>query len=402
MKILHINSAPVYGGAEIYLKGLCALLSEKGHDSIFCYTTYAPDGYKRERNEYFIGESQGVRTGLGAIKRLRRIINYENPDIIHLHSADYNTSPLVIRAMKRMRPTVYTVHNILGFCPKDPGAERLEDRSRILSSTKGICDRPVDLSCLKSKCINNRGPDRIYTLLLRLWKIHEYKRLDRIVVHSRFVKETLLRQGFPKEKISLVKMFIPVERQWQREPVSSERDKAILFIGSLSRAKGIFEFVRALNMIRDIKYKAIIVGDGYCYREVRRDIERMNLSEKVILKGWVSHEMLHIYYNMASVVVMPTMCPEALGFVGIEAMYFGKPVIAFDSGGINEWLRHGSNGYIVPFNDVKGFADVIRHTLEDDRMRLKLSENAIVMSQEFLHRDRHIERILEIYREAKR
>jgi glycosyltransferase involved in cell wall biosynthesis len=403
MKILHINSSPVHGGAEIYLKNLCASLSEKGHESIFCYTISAPDDYNTGKNEYFIGESHGIRTGLKVIKKLKNIISRENPNIVHLHSADYHTSPLLIRAIYRMKPAVYTVHNILSYCPKDPRAEKLQHRAKILLSTKDICDKPVGLECIKNRCTTLLSINNIYGMALKLWRIHEYKRFNKVIVHSRFVKDTLIRQGFPEKKISLVRMFIPVEKQWQREPVSGESaDKTILFIGSLSRAKGVFEFIKSLYMIRDIGYKAIIVGDGYCYSEVMREIDKMNLSGNVILKGWIPHEMLHPYYNMASVVVLPTMCPEAFGFVGIESMYFGKPVIAFDSGGVREWLKDGINGYIVPFNDIKGLAERLRQLLEDTKARGRLKDNAMRQSEGFLCRDDHIEKILEIYREVER
>jgi len=399
MKILHINSLPVYGGAEIYLKSLSASLAERGHDSIFCYTTAVPAGYRRKENEYFIGDSQGVRTGLRVVGRLRDIINRKDPDIIHLHSSEYNTSPVLIREMRRLRPTVYTVHNILGFCPKDPTAERLERRSRILS-TGQICDRPFNLLCLKNRCIPINSPSVMYTLFLRMWRIYEYKRLNRVVVHSRFVRETLLRQGFSVDRLLYMRMFIPVERQWHREPLPD--DRTIMFIGSLSRAKGIFEFLKSLDMIKDTEYRAVIVGDGYCYRDVIREIENMNLSSRVILKGWMPHEDLHHYYNMASVVVMPTMCPESLGIVGLESLYFGRPVVAFDSGGIREWLRDGINGRIVPFNDTVRLAESLRQILTDSGMRLRLSENAIKTSRQFLCRDTHADRMLEIYREVRR
>src|SRR5206468_9555238 len=62
------------------------------------------------------------------------------------------------------------------------------------------------------------------------------------------------------------------------------------------------------------------------------------------------------YFRECSLVVMSSVWPEPFGMAGIEAMRYGLPVVAFDAGGIREWLLDGHNGYLVPWMDRATYA----------------------------------------------
>jgi glycosyltransferase involved in cell wall biosynthesis len=61
---------------------------------------------------------------------------------------------------------------------------------------------------------------------------------------------------------------------------------------------------------------------------------------------------------------------------GPEAMRYGLPVVAFDAGGIHEWLRDGQNGYLVSWNDTVGFAERLDELLRDKSLARKLGRQA--------------------------
>ena len=73
---------------------------------------------------------------------------------------------------------------------------------------------------------------------------------------------------------------------------------------------------------------------------------------------------------------MPSRSPETFGLVGLEAMKVGKPVIASDVGGINEWLADGKTGLLFPSNDSNALADTIRKVLNDKNLLKTLEKNA--------------------------
>jgi glycosyltransferase involved in cell wall biosynthesis len=64
--------------------------------------------------------------------------------------------------------------------------------------------------------------------------------------------------------------------------------------------------------------------------------------------GWVSGERRWELLKEASLLAVPSTWPEPFGLVGLEAAALGVPAVAFDVGGIREWLRPGVNGYLAP------------------------------------------------------
>jgi glycosyltransferase involved in cell wall biosynthesis len=57
-----------------------------------------------------------------------------------------------------------------------------------------------------------------------------------------------------------------------------------------------------------------------------------------------------------------------MGLVGLEAMRNGLPVVAFDAGGIREWLRDGENGFLIPWMDTSLYARMIDILLADKEL----------------------------------
>jgi glycosyltransferase involved in cell wall biosynthesis len=70
--------------------------------------------------------------------------------------------------------------------------------------------------------------------------------------------------------------------------------------------------------------------------------------------------------------------------VGLEAMRYGLPVVAFDAGGIREWLTDGHNGFLVPWMDRAAFAARVEELLCDKPLARELGGNGRhVVSEQF-------------------
>jgi len=94
----------------------------------------------------------------------------------------------------------------------------------------------------------------------------------------------------------------------------------ILFVGRLSEEKGILSFIAMLDLIRDSRWLAEIVGEGPQEREARRLIEALGLGGRVLLRGPVAFDELDEYYRRCSVVVVPSVIPENFALVGLESL----------------------------------------------------------------------------------
>jgi glycosyltransferase involved in cell wall biosynthesis len=96
------------------------------------------------------------------------------------------------------------------------------------------------------------------------------------------------------------------------------------------------------------------------------------------------------------VAAVPSMCDEGLGFVALEALAAGRPVVAFDSGGIPEIVEHEVSGIIVAMGDEAGLADGSARLLEDHELRRRMAAAGRKRAADFTL-DRHVTKLTAIY-----
>jgi glycosyltransferase involved in cell wall biosynthesis len=101
------------------------------------------------------------------------------------------------------------------------------------------------------------------------------------------------------------------------------------------------------------------------------------------------------YNQLVDLFMLPTNY-EGLPMVIIEAMSYGKPVVASNVGGISEIVVNGENGYTVK-NDPNIFAEKIQYILENESIYNKFSENAYRRFKEHLTVDKMFQGYMEIY-----
>jgi glycosyltransferase involved in cell wall biosynthesis len=114
--------------------------------------------------------------------------------------------------------------------------------------------------------------------------------------------------------------------------------------------------------------------------------------------GWLNGDERWTALRQATLLVLPSSWPEPFGLVGLEAAALGIPAVAFDVGGVREWLRPGINGFLAPGDPPRasGFADALVEALSNsdelNAMGLRAAEVAREMSLE-----RHLDRLDAIF-----
>ena len=134
------------------------------------------------------------------------------------------------------------------------------------------------------------------------------------------------------------------------------KDKIVLMtlgrLDSYERYKGFDEVIELLPKLSEIipNLSYLIVGEGSDRERLEEKVRSLNLQAKVIFTGFISEDKKADHYRLADVYVMPSK-GEGFGFVFLEAMACGIPVVASKFDGSREAVRNGLLGILVNPDD---------------------------------------------------
>lgn len=388
MRVVHINEhATAVGGVEVYLLDLAARLgaegieqqywfAQGGTDQVPCAAISLPEIARIGRQ----AEAEGFFAAQSLLQNFR-------PDVIHVHRV-YNAG--VLRACLDYGRTVVTCHDYLYLCPAASFFHR---------RTQTICFRRAGPSCfaitLWRRCLTPR-PRYALAYYRRVRQFIGWKeRFAAVLCPSDSVRQRLLHHGFPAERTHSLPYFCPL--QPREEPRPLPHQPAVLFMGRLRPIKGYDIFVQSVGLLPEVT--GILVGDlGNGRAEsVRRLAERWGCAGRVEARPWASRTELPHLLARASVFVFPSICPETLGIVGLEALSCGVPVVASDVGGVRQWLRNGENGLLVPPKDPAALAAAVRQLLASPDRLLEMGRVGITTIREGFLPAQHVQRLLALY-----
>jgi glycosyltransferase involved in cell wall biosynthesis len=121
-------------------------------------------------------------------------------------------------------------------------------------------------------------------------------------------------------------------------------------------------------------------------------------AERLEVIPWASREDVERYIRETSILVFPSIWPETLGIVGLEAFAHGVPVIASDIGGVGEWLEDGVNGHAVTPGSGEAIAEAAGELLADPARMQQYGDAGLATIREKFLPSQHLDRLLEIYR----
>ncbi len=159
-----------------------------------------------------------------------------------------------------------------------------------------------------------------------------------------------------------------------REKLNLPYDKKIvLFVHHLSERKGVDKIVEIAETVSDPTALFVIIGDGPLSQNIRNDIEKHGLTERILMLGGISHRDIASYFFAADVFIMPSE-EEGFPHVLLEAMAAGVPFVAFSVGGVRDIVPFVLQQYCVTSADIAGFSERVRELLDRDEKRREVSE----------------------------
>lgn len=171
----------------------------------------------------------------------------------------------------------------------------------------------------------------------------------------------------------------------------------ILFVGRMEKRKGLAYLLRAYPSIkRELpRTRLIIVGDGRLRAGYERYVHRWDLDD-VIFAGYVSDDELPRYYQSADVCCFPATGNESAGYVLLEAMASGKPVVASNIEGYASVVTHGVEGLLALPKDSEALSLSLVHLLADEGLRRRMGAAARTSAEQYGW-DRIARRVLSYY-----
>ncbi|MEP7345053.1 MAG: glycosyltransferase [Gemmatimonadaceae bacterium] len=156
---------------------------------------------------------------------------------------------------------------------------------------------------------------------------------------------------------------MPVATELFSGAKSARDPRRILFVGRLNEQKGIARLIEALARV-SAPATLDVIGDGPDADVLRTRVQQLGLSDRVRWHGALPQPAIAAFYQRAAVLAVPSL-GEGLGLTAVEAQLSGTPVVAFDSGGISDTLRHNETGLLVPPGDLDAFAAALNELITD-------------------------------------
>jgi glycosyltransferase involved in cell wall biosynthesis len=361
------ESVGTEGGVETYLLSVIRGLRDRGHQVALLY---------HRRSDTASPLRSSAHLALGVEERGMDIAF----DELRQWGADaafsHNMGPLdVDRHLLASWPVVKMLHGYFGTCVSGlkmhafPAAQ--------------VCGRTCGPACLAlyfpRRCgqLDPRAMVQGYRWASRQRDL--FSRYAAVIVASHHMRDEMVRHGVPEDRLKVLPLFSTMTSD--ADAGGGEPD-TVLFAGRLTPLKGghvlIAAAARATRLLgRPIRI--IMAGEGP-QKEAWRSLAS-SLGVQLELTGWIGVEDRARVYGRGLLVAVPSLWPEPFGLVGLDAASLGRPAVAFDVGGIRDWLTDGSNGRLVDARDGEdGLARAIASLLQEPGERERMGKRALEVS----------------------
>lgn len=259
-----------------------------------------------------------------------------------------------------------------------------------VTTSHSLLSEEYKLSLYDTKKLISRLDLYFSYVICRFWEKRMYPKIKNLMVISDFHKQELENM-----RAKPLKIQAPIDlRLFKAEKKrTNNKEFILLFLARPTYLKGLHVLTEALNLIdKSLPIKLMIVGDSYkwmgnylCYQPCVKSTNddsgeflfRMKADKnRIVIKKEVCHKDIQEYFAACDALVCPSLY-ESLGFVNMEAMACGRPVIASSAGGITEIVKDGDNGLIFENNNPKNLAEKILLLYSNKDLLNKLSKNAL-------------------------
>jgi Glycosyltransferase len=349
---------PMIGGVPNVTHGLAVDFAERGHQVWVVAPSYSTRDVKRMEGQVRVYRYSSfewplfreLRIPLLPIMPIRNLIKRVDPDIIHIHSPIVLGNIAQIMAGGLRKPVVATNH----YLPTNISASISDDT-------------------LLGKPLSNIS----YAYL-----VHFCNRCDFVTAPTVTALNLLYDHGLrvPASAISNgidLKMFTPGARDPEilRFFKLPEDRPLILHVNRLSEEKRVDVLLDAMAKMKNNAHLAL-VSSGPAEAELRAQVERLHIGERVSFLGFVRDEDLLRLRHSSDLFVIPSEA-DLQSLATMEAMACGLPVIAANSYALPELVHHNENGFLFTPGASDELAAQIDLLIDNKERRLHMGQQSL-------------------------
>ncbi|MDH4330661.1 MAG: glycosyltransferase family 4 protein [Candidatus Moranbacteria bacterium] len=216
---------------------------------------------------------------------------------------------------------------------------------------------------------------------------HIWNKAEVVVSNSQGLKE-LAHKTDPEQEISVIYNGVDTEK-FKPEFSKRDQDKILITMGGtrITHRKGIKHLIEAIDLLKD-KYPDVVMevmGEGNAKKELEDQVDELGLNDRVKFWGVTSKKEMPTCYQRADIFVLASF-NEGMSNAMLEALAAGLPIVSTRTGGAEELLGDGENGYFIEKKNSKDLAEKLEKIISDKELRLQMGqksrEKALEMSWE--------------------
>ncbi len=288
------------------------------------------------------------------------IAEIRNADIIYLHwvLGGFLNLSNIEQILKLKKPVVFILHDmwyITGGCQHSFTCEKYITGCFSCQILAGSKKKDLSTSGFNKKLKLYSKYDNLYFVSPSQWLYN-------------CAKNSLLTKNKPIYYIPNIldnKIFKPIDKMVARQILDVNSSEMIIAFGAVSVEspyKGLTYLLKALQQLYDqgIRNASVLIFGSGANKTLQDAIPF-----KTKFLGYLKDEYsVSLVYNAADVFIAPSLA-ETFGYVIMEALSCGTPVVGFDVGGIPDLIKHKVNGYLAIYKDSEDLANGIQFCIEN-------------------------------------
>ncbi|MCK4293904.1 MAG: glycosyltransferase family 4 protein [Planctomycetes bacterium] len=424
MKITHIITRLILGGAQENTLITCKLLAQRGHDvTLITGPAIGPEGELFEQTKeqaYKVVVVERLRRAINPLNdvpsyfQIKRLLRQLQPDVVHTHSAKagilgrFAGYGCVLRHREggeagRGDLSRYVSRLLRRFAPRNDRKEQAARNDRTERR------RPAVVHTIHGLAFHRYQSNWLNRFYIAIEK-STARRTDFFISVADAMTDQALAAGIGRPE-QYVTAYSAIEEEGFLEPIDEQRKRDFRGKYGIAADAVVLVTIARLFMLKGHKYIIesakelskrfancvwLFVGDGNLAGSFKRQVRELGLADKIKFAGLMPPSEIPLAIQSSDILVHCSL-REGLARTLPQAMLCGKAAISFDVDGAREVVNENTGRLIEPKN-VEQLIDACAELIEDDDLRRRLGQQGKESVKERFAPETMVDRIEEVYR----